>query len=150
MIGTPLFMAPEQLSRGRLGPATDLYALAVVLHLLLTGTTPDAPDGFALLETTPPSDAARSRVRLRSGMPEPVARVIARALERDPVARQASAHGFALDLAQASAAAFGPGWLARSGMPVQLADDVRAAADDSAGRAAPRWDQERGRTRCRG
>ncbi|WP_026240458.1 serine/threonine-protein kinase [Parafrankia discariae] len=43
VIGTPLFMAPEQIAGARLGPATDLYALGLVLYLLLTGTAPFDP-----------------------------------------------------------------------------------------------------------
>ncbi|MEX5638077.1 serine/threonine-protein kinase, partial [Parafrankia sp. FMc2] len=41
--GSPLYMAPEQIDGGRLGPATDLYALGVVLYQLLTGAPPFDP-----------------------------------------------------------------------------------------------------------
>ncbi|MCA9699424.1 MAG: AAA family ATPase, partial [Myxococcales bacterium] len=69
-VGTPLYMAPEQAAGRNAGPATDLYALGVMLFECLTGALPfsgsvlqvlmrkqeqDAPDPLALVPEAPAS-----------------------------------------------------------------------------------------------
>ncbi|WP_308204551.1 serine/threonine-protein kinase [Frankia sp. R82] len=131
VVGTAAYMAPEQIQAGRLGPATDLYALGCVLYQLLTGRPPfaAAPSMHALWEqhlTTPPAPLA--------GIPTVLATVVLQALAKDPVDRPPSAHAFALDLASAAALVYGQGWTARTGIGLRLDDDIRAAADHPARR----------------
>lgn len=40
VLGTPEFMAPEQLTKGPISPATDVYALGMVFHEMITGKLP--------------------------------------------------------------------------------------------------------------
>jgi hypothetical protein len=40
LLGTPAFMAPEQIDGARVGPGTDLYAVGCVIFNLLTGKVP--------------------------------------------------------------------------------------------------------------
>ncbi|MEX5633242.1 WD40 repeat domain-containing serine/threonine protein kinase [Parafrankia sp. FMc2] len=129
VIGTPLFMAPEQIARGRLGSATDLYALGMMLYLLLAGRSPfegNMAEPVPGERHAPPSDRG---LRRPAGVPPAVADVILRALATDPKSRPSSARAFAVDLAEAAADSYGTGWLGQSGIRVQLDDDVRAAAE---------------------
>ncbi|OHV29722.1 MULTISPECIES: protein kinase domain-containing protein [Pseudofrankia] len=124
-VGTPMYMAPEQIAGGRLSPATDIYALGVLLYQLLAGAPPfDArqPTPALLhqhLTVIPPPPA---------GVPTPVAAVVLRALAKRAADRHPSARVFALDLAAAGAAAYGAGWPAHAGLPLRLDDDIREAA----------------------
>ncbi len=133
LIGTPKYMAPEQITEGRLSPATDLYALGVLLYELLTGAPPFDPKlpvhvlWRHHLHTTP---------ALPAGVPALIADVVLHALAKNPADRPPSARAFALDLAHAAAGVFGPGWITRTGVGLRLDDDVRTAADQPP--AAPR------------
>lgn len=42
-VGTPAFMAPEQLNGNAIGTATDVYSLGATLHTLITGKPPSIP-----------------------------------------------------------------------------------------------------------
>jgi serine/threonine-protein kinase len=48
LMGTPAYMAPEQVagSRGEMGPHTDVYAMGVIAYEMLTGETPFAGDSI--------------------------------------------------------------------------------------------------------
>ena len=91
LMGTPAYMAPEQFERGHVGPATDIYALGVILFELVCGRLPfegDSPRavGQARLHAAPP----RPR-DLVAGLPTGVEEVILRCLARSPADRFSSA-----------------------------------------------------------
>ena len=95
-IGTPMYMSPEQSSAERhLGPASDVYALGVVLYEMLAGeppfTGPTAQAVVAKIMTESPV-ALRGR---RATVPVHIDAAILKALEKAPADRFASAAQFA-------------------------------------------------------
>ncbi|MEZ5598916.1 MAG: SUMF1/EgtB/PvdO family nonheme iron enzyme [Pseudomonadales bacterium] len=63
LIGTPAYMAPEQSKGEDVAPATDIYALSVVLFEMLTGHTPyeaDTPMAVVLKSLSDPMPMPRS------------------------------------------------------------------------------------------
>ncbi len=88
VVGTPQYMSPEQIegSRGRVAPATDLYALGVTLYEMLTGNVPFTGSGISIMKAhlfeKPPS--------IRSIVPEApkdLEAIIGRLLEKEPADR---------------------------------------------------------------
>ncbi len=91
VIGTPAFMAPEQITTGDVSPATDVYALGLVAFEMLTGTRPFRGRSYAELLMRV-IDAPPASVRdFEPSLPPAVDQVMARALAKDPRARFASA-----------------------------------------------------------
>lgn len=84
VVGTPAYMAPEQLQNGAITPATDIYALGVVIYEMLTGSTPHNADtavAMALKRLSEPAPSARESV---PGLDPKWEATVAHCLERDP------------------------------------------------------------------
>src|SRR6266699_152890 len=90
-IGTPDYMSPEQLSGMEVGATSDLYAAGVVLFECLTGKLPfDAETTWALVAKRLEEDAPDPRT-VHGEVPEGLARIILRAMARNPGDRYESA-----------------------------------------------------------
>jgi serine/threonine protein kinase/tetratricopeptide (TPR) repeat protein len=127
MIGTPLYMSPEQAGMSDLDVDTrsDIYALGVLLYELLTGTTPFAKERFSqvgydemrriIREEEPPrpstrlSDSGEALASISANRHTEPAKltklvrgeldwIVMKALEKDRNRRYETANGFAMDV----------------------------------------------------
>ena len=136
VVGTPAYIAPEQVRGGKLSPATDVYALATMLYELLAGVFPFAVENegeeLALLF----KHAYEKPVPLRDvapGIPEQVAAAVMRGLATEPAERFETAEAFGAALAEAATEAWGPGWLVAEQVPIMDAGHMLGAAGHATG-----------------
>lgn len=99
VVGTPMYMAPEQIEGQPATPATDVYALGVVLYEALTLVHPFAGPGgragvFQRILLGDPLPPRRHQPRLARDLEA----VVLRAIDRAPQRRYATAAAFADDL----------------------------------------------------
>jgi adenylate cyclase len=132
LIGTPAYMAPEQFEGGETTPATDIFALGLILYEMITGSRAFGSEGAstnAARHLSTPPTPPRVLVPTLSAAWEAA---ILRSLEHDPAKRFGSAEAFvqALD---------GDGLtsrvaVTRSSLPFTEAAEVawRIAADETA------------------
>ena len=98
VLGTPSYMAPEQMAGDLVDGRADLYALGVVLFQLLTGRLPHEAPSLAALMRQIANEPAPDVRNLRPELPEALANVVALALEKRPALRYADGQQFADDL----------------------------------------------------
>jgi serine/threonine protein kinase len=92
IIGTPEYMAPEQMQTGvQLDARADVYAMGAIAYHMLGGRTPFVGD-IAQLVAQKLMQAPPSLLTLRSDIPAGVDKAILHALARDPLARPQSAN----------------------------------------------------------
>ncbi|MFI1913608.1 serine/threonine-protein kinase [Nocardia sp. NPDC020380] len=141
IVGTPAYLAPEQLLGLPLSPATDVYALVTMLYQLLAGVLPFPPgtDPLDVLFGHAYGDPALLST-VAPAVPAPIAETVMLGLARDPAERFDSAESFGISLADAAAHCWGTNWLLPVGIPVLGADTIVAAATGifRGGRPQPR------------
>ena len=111
VLGTPLYMSPEQCRGDKLDPRSDIYSVGIIAYQMLSGSTPFSGDFTQVMEShrenpPPPLNAKKVRKKLK--------RVIASALAKDANDRPQTAEAFASSLRSRSEGIFG--LLRRAGM----------------------------------
>jgi len=100
-VGTPAYLAPEELEGLPVDGRADVYSLGCLLFECITGEAPFTRDSrlalaWAHLEEEPPAATARN-----GDLPSPIDRVLAKALAKSPDDRYSSCEAFMRDAQQA-------------------------------------------------
>src|SRR3954466_7780322 len=113
-MGSPFYMATEQIEGKELTFHSDMYSMGVVMYELLTGKRPFQASSIEALvqqilleEATPPS-------RLRKGIPNAVDNVVMRAMRKRPEQRYGTWAQFSVELSKAVALVLPQGAIADS------------------------------------
>jgi serine/threonine-protein kinase len=99
MMGTPSYMAPEQVVGGKITSATDIFAMGSVLYELLSGARPFEGNTlhntlYKIVSEDPPPIR-----EMAPGLPAELERIVRKALQKDPEQRYHDALEMADDLA---------------------------------------------------
>ncbi|MGP4843372.1 serine/threonine-protein kinase [Marinobacter sp. 1Y8] len=95
VMGSPLYMSPEQLKGQKVSGASDTYSLGITLYKLVSGEVPYNADTLANLTYQILNKRPRSIRELNPELPDGVVRLINKAIQKDPAKRFASASAMA-------------------------------------------------------
>ena len=131
ILGTPTFMAPEQITEGKTSPATDIFAVGGVLYQILTLMKPfDAPtlqNLFFKIITEKP----RPVTELMPNLPPALDRIVSKAMAKEPVDRYASALDMANDLTNVRSKLSGPSYPASVSLSASVASAIEQSRQSS-------------------
>ena len=84
VVGTPLYMSPEQLAGERLDPRSDIYSLAIIIYQMLTGQLPFAGDNMqsVMVKRLTEDPLPVRKVNPQVAIPPGVEAALMRALQR--------------------------------------------------------------------
>ncbi len=107
-VGTPAYMAPEQIEGAPATPASDVFSIGVVLYRMLTGEHPFSRDSKAATAMAIAAGAHRPLVELRPDLPQPLVALAERCLATAPTRRPVDGAALASELAACGLAPAGP------------------------------------------
>ena len=97
-LGTPRYMAPEQVEAGQVDKRTDLYALGLILFEMVTGEGAFKGDSTLQIMYRRVKEKPPNPKQINPEVPDYLARIILRCLERDPAYRYQDAREILADL----------------------------------------------------
>ena len=100
LVGTPHYMSPEQVTSGKISPATDIFAMGVVLYELLAYRKAFDGDTLHAVLYKVVSEEPPSLAELSPSIPQALRAVVARAIAKDPAARYQTAAAMARALSE--------------------------------------------------
>ena len=135
ILGTPTYMAPEQITEGKTSAATDIFATGGVLYQILTQMKPfDAPtlqNLFFKIITEKPRPVSE----LVPGLPPALDRIVLKAMAKEPSDRYASALEMANDLTSVRSKLSGPSYPASVSLSASVASAIEMSRKKSQTRA---------------
>lgn len=102
VVGSPMYMAPEQVRAESLGPQTDLYALGAVMYHLLAGEPPFNAEEVQKLFVLIKSQPAPSLRLIRPELPVQLCEIVERLLSKDMADRYQTGNEVAVALTRLS------------------------------------------------
>ena len=135
ILGTPSFMSPEQLSGRAVDGRSDLYSLGVTLYQLLTGHLPFRGDSLGALMFDIANHLPTDPRQFRPNLPQAVADILERSLEKSPLARFPTGEALAIELRRVAATL--PQGLESGGNGIQTSEQYEATLVQPHGTTAP-------------
>lgn len=89
ILGTPAFMAPEQIDAGygQVNAGTDVYALGTILYLILTGELPYQGELMTVLRRVSDRNPSPSPVERSNSLPQELVAICEKAMEKEQAQR---------------------------------------------------------------
>ena len=98
VIGTPHYLAPEQLEGASASPQTDIWALGVLLYKMLTGSLPFDTDSLEALQARIAKAKFPPPENFNPVVPQSVSRIVQRCLCKETARRYQTAHELVEDV----------------------------------------------------
>ena len=135
ILGTPTYMAPEQITEGKTSPATDIFAVGGVLYQVLTMMKPFEGPTLQNLFFKIITEKPRPVSELMPGLPPALDRIVQKAMAKEPADRYSNALEMANDLTNVRSKLSGPSYPASVSLSASVASAIEQSRTSSKKRA---------------